>query len=256
MLDECPRGAVARRGAGAPPGEVDDVGTAGDEAVDAGLDVRIEVRRRLEQLPSPAPDQGRPVDQVTDDRGRRCRKRGVVEVHLVPVQPAHRRVRAGVERLVEERGVQRQRRHDVDVEPVQRRRQVGQVGERGQRCAALPERVRRHEQPGAAGQLGGTRHRRRGDHERRRLDLAGPLDAQLVAADGEVRRHVDPAVARHQFELGAVGERQLDRRRADLDAHAGAPTMTGGRRPPRLAAASASSTSTTARSVCSGVSWW
>ena len=39
---------------------------------------------------------------------------GVVEVHLVPVQPAHRRVRAGVERLVEEGGVQRQRRDDVD----------------------------------------------------------------------------------------------------------------------------------------------
>ena len=69
-LDE--RGRVAGVGgvgrAGPEPGVVDDVRTRGDEAVDAGLDVRIEIAGRGEEL-APAPAGERlPVDEVAERR--------------------------------------------------------------------------------------------------------------------------------------------------------------------------------------------
>ena len=70
-----------------------------------------------------------PVDERRPASGtRRGRQRGVVEVHLVPVQPADRRVRARVERVVEERGVQRQGGDDVDAERGARPRRTRRGG--------------------------------------------------------------------------------------------------------------------------------
>ena len=53
---------AASRCVGAEAGEVDDVGPPGDEAVDAGLDVRVEVAGGVEQLAPPAGGELAPVD--------------------------------------------------------------------------------------------------------------------------------------------------------------------------------------------------
>ena len=203
-LDERPRatgvGRVARTGA--PAGEVGDVGTAGDEAFHAGLHVRIEVGHRVEQLPAAAAGELGPVDERAERRHRGGRDGCIVEVDLVPVQPARRRVRARVERLVEHCRVDRKRGHDGEPDAMCRSRQRGEVGEGGQWCGLLPERVRRDEQSGPAVQLGRARHRRRGDDERRGLAV---VEHDLVAADRQVRRGADRrAVGEH--DLGAFGQ--------------------------------------------------
>ena len=118
-LDE--RGRVAGVGrlgrAGTEPGVVDDVRTRGDEAVDPGLDVRIEIAGRGEELAPAPPGQRLPVDQlvrtsVSGAAGNEASSRYT----SFQCSAADRGVRAGVERLVEEGGVQRQRRDDVDAE--------------------------------------------------------------------------------------------------------------------------------------------
>ena len=238
-----------RRVLGAEAGEVDDVGTA---------------RRRSGRCRPGCTGRGRGRPRAAGGAGgrparrqsmrsccvghRRGRQRGVVEVHLVPVQPAHRRVRAGVERVVEERGVQRQRGDDADAEA------RGAAAAKAARWAndgsgdgALPQRVRRGRTatppPASAGSrgiaAGGTTTVTAPSAERDAVaaDRAGRAAARR-ARRRRRRASAGPVV---EHELG-VGRRRRPRR---------AP---GGRRRPARRApdaptASASSTSTIARSV-------
>ena len=115
---------------GAEAGEVGDVGALGDEPGDCGVELGLEVATEIEELTTATSGERAPVDQPGLDRRGRGGEPGVVEVDLVPVQPAHRRVRARVEGLVVERGVQRKRGDDADVEAVRPRGHRRQVGER------------------------------------------------------------------------------------------------------------------------------
>ncbi len=104
------------------------------------------------------------------------------------MQPAHRRVRAGIERIVEERGVQRQGCQHVDAALTQRRRRRTQVPVRRHRVVPLPERVGRHEQAAPTPTGGQAGHGRRWHDDRALLDVPAGFDDQCVTPDRQFRQ--------------------------------------------------------------------
>ena len=99
---------------GPEPGVLGDVRGGGHPTLDVGRQLAGDLAHGVEQLRPPPPTQRPPVDQLIDVR-HRCGGQGiVVEVDLVPVQPADWRVRAWIERLVEERGIERQGHQGID----------------------------------------------------------------------------------------------------------------------------------------------
>ena len=101
---------------GTEPGILGDVWRRCHPTLDVGPQLTRDSADGVEQLRPSPPAEVSPVEERTDV-GHRCGgKCLVVEVHLVPVQPADGSVRAGVERLVEERGIEGQRDQGVDAE--------------------------------------------------------------------------------------------------------------------------------------------
>ena len=126
---------------GAEPGVLGDVRGRRNPSPDVGRQLARDLANGVEQLRPSSPADGTPVDEIIDCGNRRGGKRTVIEVGLVPVEPADGRVRAGVERLVEEGGVQRQRHQGVDAEGRERSAERCQVGEGRHRRLAFPEGV-------------------------------------------------------------------------------------------------------------------
>ncbi len=186
-----------------------DVGMCGHE----GGQRRVEFGRacRFDELRSTPCGEGPPVDVRPLRRYRSGRQTRVVEVHLVPVQPADGRVRARIVRVGEERRRERQRRHDVDTSVLQIAGEMVEVRERGQRAIALPQRVGRSEQPAASGEPLGSGHRGRGDDDDRLARPGVGLVLDDVTSERKVRRKVDRAAT----VAAACG--QLDRLSADQD---------------------------------------
>ena len=198
-----------------------------------------------------------PGERRASRSARRCGRRrraagsdGVVEVDLVPVQPADRRVRAGVERLVEERGVQRQRRRARRC----RGRAARRRGRRGGRTTAAAT-ARSHSayagtnrpaapaSAAARGIVGG------GDDDRRVSSDAGPaIAARGSRPGGRAASATRPSSTTASASSVPSASAQLGVADAGADAR---PAPAGRRRRPARRVAprrprSASSTSTTA----------
>ena len=203
---------------GAKAGVVGDVGVRRDPSMDVGGELRRDLAHGLQQLGATPPAECPPVDELTAlglrasaqscGRHRLGGEGAVVQVHLVPVQAADRGVRARIEGLVEEGGVQRQGDQRIDAEGGQQAAERRQMGERRQRRLVLPQGVRRGEHGGTASQVRRGRHRRRGGDDRRRLVDTVPGDGEGVATEREWVGNVDVVSGDVEVDGRPVGHRQ------------------------------------------------